>query len=63
MICVNPNTSLRLRAYAAGWPGKLQNIAHTGEKDSPVVIDRGNMTDIARRIAFVLSQGFKQKAE
>jgi hypothetical protein len=38
---------------------KLQNIAHTGDKDDPVAIavDQSNMTDIARRIAFVLSRG------
>ena len=36
---------------------KLQNIAHTGDKDNPVVVDQSNMTDVARRIAFCLSQG------
>ena len=42
---------------------KLQNVAHTGDKDSPVVIDTGNMTDAARRIAFVLDQGLRRKRE
>ena len=36
---------------------KLQNIAHIGDKDNPVAVDM-NMTDAARRIAFVLSRVF-----
>jgi hypothetical protein len=54
------NTSERMKAAINAAPyvhPKLQNIAHTGDKDSPVVIDTGNMTDVARRIAFCLSQG------
>ena len=36
----------------------LQSIAHTGDKDNPIVtVDQSNMTDVARRIAFCLSQG------
>ena len=40
----------------------LQSIAHTGDKDSPVAVDM-NMTDAARRIAFVLEQGLRRKRE
>jgi hypothetical protein len=36
----------------------LQSIAHTGDKDNPIAtVDQSNMTDVARRIAFCLSQG------
>ena len=57
------NTSERMKAAINAAPyvhSKLQNIAHTGDKDNPVVIDTGNMTDVARRIAFCLSQGAKR---
>ena len=54
------NTSERMKAAINAAPyvhPKLQNIAHTGDKDNPVVVDQSNMTDVARRIAFCLSQG------
>ena len=59
------NTSERMKAAINAAPyvhPKLQNIAHTGGKDNPVVVDM-NMTDAARRIAFVLQQGLRRKRE
>ena len=59
------NTSERMKAAINAAPyvhPKLQNIAHIGDKDNPVAVDM-NMTDAARRIAFVLEQGLRRKRE
>lgn len=59
------NTSERMKAAINAAPyvhPKLQNIAHTGDKDDPIAIaSQLSETDVARRIAFVLDRALRKR--